>query len=179
MSKIFFVEGDTDSIYWAVSGSENDNYEQGFKHVIKDHDFYNANNIAFDKKLLGLAIEKQCENMIALAPKTYSCSINSSNVCKSQFEKLNFNNLQTTATKCKAYNKRGKLNLKTTSICIPKRKLYKEQIIICKGKNLENKDKLLMTNISVTKNILTATHTKYRVSKDFSTCTPLFLPVNE
>jgi hypothetical protein len=46
-------------------------------------------------------------------------------------------------------------------------------------KDLENKEKLLMTNISVTKNVPTATHTKYRVSKDFSTCTPLFLPVNE
>jgi hypothetical protein len=43
MSKIDFVEGDTDSMYWAVSGSEDENYEQGFKHVIKDHDFYNAN----------------------------------------------------------------------------------------------------------------------------------------
>jgi hypothetical protein len=36
-----------------------------------------------------------------------------------------------------------------------------------------------MINISVTKNVLTATHTKYRVNKGFSTCTPLFLPVNE
>jgi hypothetical protein len=26
-----------------------------------------------------------------------------------------------------------------------------------------------MTNISVTKNVLTTTHTKYRVTKDFST----------
>jgi hypothetical protein len=42
MSKIHFVEGDTDSMYWAVSGSEDDTYEQGFKHVIKDHNFYNA-----------------------------------------------------------------------------------------------------------------------------------------
>jgi hypothetical protein len=40
--------------------------------------------MAFNKKLLGLAIEKQCENMIALAPKTYSCSVN----------------LKTIATKC-------------------------------------------------------------------------------
>jgi hypothetical protein len=46
-------------------------------------------------------------------------------------------------------------------------------------KDLENKEKLLMTNISVTKNVLTATHTKYRISKDFSTCIPLFLPINE
>jgi hypothetical protein len=107
-------------MYWVVSGSEDDNYEQAFKHVIKDHNFYNVNiykytpssfyssdhsnptfnndteRIAFDKKLLGLVIEKQCENMIALAPKTYSCSIN----------------LRTTATKCKKYNKRGKLNFK-------------------------------------------------------------------
>jgi hypothetical protein len=43
MSKIHFVEGDSDSMYWAVSGSEDENSEQGFKHVIKDHDFYNAN----------------------------------------------------------------------------------------------------------------------------------------
>jgi hypothetical protein len=31
-----------------------------------------------------------------------------------------------------------------------------------------------MSNISVVKYVLTATHTKYKVSKDFSTCTPLF-----
>jgi hypothetical protein len=64
-----------------VSGSEDENYEQQFKHVIKDHEFYNNNiykftpsnfyssnnsnptfeneikKMAFDKKLLGLAIE--------------------------------------------------------------------------------------------------------------------------
>jgi hypothetical protein len=27
MSKIHFVEGDTDSMYWAVSGSEDENYK--------------------------------------------------------------------------------------------------------------------------------------------------------
>jgi hypothetical protein len=166
MSKMHFVEGDTDSMYWAVSVSENDNYEQGFKHVIKDHDFYNANiykytpsnfyssdnsnptfnsdteRIAFYKKLLGLAIEKQSENMTALGPKTCSCSVN----------------LKTIATKCKGYNKRGKLYFKD----------YFDVYI-----------ELLMTDISVCKNVLTAIYTKYRVSKDFSTCTPLFLPVNE
>jgi hypothetical protein len=52
--------------------------------------------IQLDKKLLGLAIEKQCENMIALAPKTYSCSVND----------------KTTATKCKGYSKLGKLYFK-------------------------------------------------------------------
>jgi hypothetical protein len=43
MSRLHFVEGDTDSMYWAVSGSESDNYEQQFKYVIKDHNFYNNN----------------------------------------------------------------------------------------------------------------------------------------
>jgi protease II len=111
MSRIYFVEGDTNSMYWAVSGSEeNENYEQQFKHIIKDHDFYNNNiykftpssfysnnnnnptfnseteKIRFDKKLLRLAIEKQSENMLVLAPKTYSCSINiSSNSSKNKF----------------------------------------------------------------------------------------------
>jgi hypothetical protein len=42
-----------------------------------------------------------------------------------------------------------------------------------------NEKTLTMSNISVDKNVLTATHTKYRVSKDFSTCTPLFIEVNE
>jgi hypothetical protein len=37
----------------------------------------------------------------------------------------------------------------------------------------------IMSNISVIKNVLTATHTKYKVSKDFSTCTPLFHEVSE
>jgi hypothetical protein len=56
MSKIHFVEGDTDSVYWAVSGSEDDIYEQGFKHVIKDHDLYNANIYKYTPTLLITAI---------------------------------------------------------------------------------------------------------------------------
>jgi hypothetical protein len=97
MTKIHVVELDTDSIYLAVSGSPEDGIKQGFKHVIKDHKFYNKNvykylpskfyssdnsnptftseldQMIFDKKLMGAAIEKQCESMVALAPKTYIC----------------------------------------------------------------------------------------------------------
>jgi hypothetical protein len=147
MNKIHFVEGDTDNMYWAVAGSELEGYEQGFKFVIKDHKFYNDNiykyasgfftsnfsnptfnskiqKIAFDKKLLGLAIEKPCENMIALAPKTYSClNTDSVKIIESEVEKkikkstllssfdlfLLENNDKTTPTKCKGNNKRGKL----------------------------------------------------------------------
>jgi hypothetical protein len=70
--------------YTTVSGSEEDTYDQGFKYVIKDIIFIMRiftsillqffiplitailllipkwRKIAFDKKLLGLAIEKQC-----------------------------------------------------------------------------------------------------------------------
>jgi hypothetical protein len=156
MTKIHFVEGDTVSMYWAVSGSNSDDYLQGFKHVIKDHKFYNENiykftpssfyfsdnnnptfnseiqKIQFDKKPLGLAIEKQCENMIALSPKTYSCSVN---------DKI-------TATKCKGYTKQGKLYFKDYFDVYAERKFLQ-------GIN------------------------KYHVSKDFSTCTPLFLEVDD
>jgi hypothetical protein len=46
-------------------------------------------------------------------------------------------------------------------------------------KKESSKERLVMTNISIVKNVLTATNTKYQVSKDFSTCTPLFLDVNK
>jgi hypothetical protein len=82
MSRLHIVEGDTDSMYWAVFGSEDENYEQQFKHVINDHEFYNNNiykytpssfyfsnnsnptfknemeKMSFDKKFFGFGIEK-------------------------------------------------------------------------------------------------------------------------
>jgi predicted metallo-beta-lactamase superfamily hydrolase len=59
--------------------------------------------MAFDKKLLGLANEKQCENMIALAPKTYSCSINmsknnSENTSENTSENISKNNSENIVT---------------------------------------------------------------------------------
>jgi hypothetical protein len=74
----------------------------------------------FDKKLLGLAIEKQCENMLTLAPKTYSCSINSDK----NKPWLNFNNIKTTAIKCKGYSIRGKLNFKDYFDVFTERKIF-------------------------------------------------------
>jgi hypothetical protein len=47
MTKIHFVERDTNSMYWAVSGSKSDDYQKGFKYVIKDHKFYNENTYKF------------------------------------------------------------------------------------------------------------------------------------
>ncbi|KAA6317790.1 MAG: hypothetical protein EZS28_055039, partial [Streblomastix strix] len=92
MTKIHFVEGDTDSAYWAISGRQiilnnsnqqqyEDNLHQGFKYVIKDQQFYDANAKYYfptivedkqdEKKLLGLSIENEGDEMIALAPKNY------------------------------------------------------------------------------------------------------------
>jgi hypothetical protein len=82
----------------------------------------------FDKKLLGLAIEKQCENMIALAPKTYSCSVNSD---KNNKPWIDFKNIKTTATKCKGYSKEGKLNFKDYFNIYTNKRLFLELIIIC------------------------------------------------
>ncbi|KAA6392344.1 MAG: hypothetical protein EZS28_012128 [Streblomastix strix] len=43
MTKLHFVEGDTDSAYWAVSGSADAGHQQQFNYVIKDKQFYEDN----------------------------------------------------------------------------------------------------------------------------------------
>jgi hypothetical protein len=137
----------------------------------------------FDKKLLGLAIEKQCENMLALAPKTYSCSINSRHslnqpeAADKNKPWINFNNIKTTATKCKGYSIQGKLNFKDYFDTYTDRKTLQGTNNNMQLKKDNEDERVIMTNISVTKNVLTATHTKYRVTKDFSTSDPLFLNI--
>ncbi|KAA6391003.1 MAG: hypothetical protein EZS28_013468 [Streblomastix strix] len=79
--KMHFVEGDTDSAYWAVSGSADAGHQQQFNYVIKDKQFYDKNakyyfptiegNLLDEKKILDLAIENEGTEMIALAPKNY------------------------------------------------------------------------------------------------------------
>jgi hypothetical protein len=90
------VERDTDSLYFAINGKVNEGINQGFKHILTDEKFYNENvykwlpsdfyssdnsnptfsspieKMCFDKKLLGYAIEKQSQHMIALVPKIYT-----------------------------------------------------------------------------------------------------------
>jgi hypothetical protein len=46
-NKIHFIEGDTDSMYWAVAGNPNEDYRQGFKYVIRDEKFYNKHVYKF------------------------------------------------------------------------------------------------------------------------------------
>jgi hypothetical protein len=41
--KINFIEGDTDSLYYAISGNPDEDSHQGFEHIIKDEIFYKEN----------------------------------------------------------------------------------------------------------------------------------------
>jgi hypothetical protein len=42
MNRIHFIEGDTDSMYFAIAGNMDEDNSQGFKYVIKDEKFYNS-----------------------------------------------------------------------------------------------------------------------------------------
>jgi hypothetical protein len=115
--------------------------------------------------------------MIALVPKTYSCSVNiSENTSKNISENIARN---TTATKCKGYSKQEKLYFEEYFDVYTERKTIQGTNNNMQMKKESLEERLVMINISIVKNELTPTHTKYRVSKDFSTCTPLFLDVNE
>jgi hypothetical protein len=38
-----YVEGDTDSLYFAISGDKNEDINQCFKYIITNEQFYNEN----------------------------------------------------------------------------------------------------------------------------------------
>ncbi|KAA6358661.1 MAG: hypothetical protein EZS28_045812 [Streblomastix strix] len=92
MNKLHFVDGDTESAYWAIGGPSftktdtnqqeyEDNLHQGFKYVIKDQQFYDANAKFFfptiegdkqdEKKLLGLSFENEGDEIFVLASKNH------------------------------------------------------------------------------------------------------------
>jgi len=97
VNRFHFIEGDTDSMYFAIAGNPNEPDTRALKGIITDRNFYNNNIFKFvpsnlfvgdetrcpvlatpraieahEKKLLGLAVEKQGDNMIALCAKCYS-----------------------------------------------------------------------------------------------------------
>jgi hypothetical protein len=85
LSKIHFIEGDTDSLYYAISGNPDEDCHQGFKHVVKNEVFCKENLYKWfpnptlhkeeqtidKKKLLGVNFEKKAYIMFAIAPKCY------------------------------------------------------------------------------------------------------------
>jgi hypothetical protein len=81
MRKVHFIEGDTDSLYYAISCDPEKDCHQGFEDAIKDEAFYKENMYKWfpnpqlgtkdKKKLLGVSFEKVGYVMYAIAPKCY------------------------------------------------------------------------------------------------------------
>jgi hypothetical protein len=82
MDKIHFIEGDTDSMYYAVAGDPEAGIHQQFDNVVKDIDFYYQHRYEWfpdpakgkedEKKLGGVAVENEGSEMYAVAPKNYT-----------------------------------------------------------------------------------------------------------
>ncbi|KAA6366516.1 MAG: hypothetical protein EZS28_037958 [Streblomastix strix] len=158
MEKMHFVEGDTDSAYWAVSGSADAGHLQQFNYVIKDKQFYDdnakyffptiENDLMDEKKILGLAPENQGTEIIAPAPKNYYIKVG-------EKEKIKIKGV----------------NQKTT-------KISKQNIVdnirdgtITKATNIRLGQKnYIMSKIATEKNGITGIHTKMVVLKDQSCC---------
>ncbi|KAA6361458.1 MAG: hypothetical protein EZS28_043015 [Streblomastix strix] len=71
-----FVQGDMDSLTWAISGNVNRGPDQLFEEVIKDQEFYDTYKDCVytdngQKQILHIGVEKQGYNCIALSPKNY------------------------------------------------------------------------------------------------------------
>jgi hypothetical protein len=169
MDRVHFIEGDTDSMYWAVAGDRHG----GFEDVIKGKEFSNANiahylisdffgvnkqfetrldKMRFDKRFGGLAIEKESKNLVALASKLYVCWDDNKETSKAKGCHQKFSHEQ-----------------------------YLE--VLEQGKIINRVNHTLrmtnsqMSHVYVNKHALTCIYTKYRVSSDGSACVPLFLDV--
>ncbi|KAA6366640.1 MAG: hypothetical protein EZS28_037833 [Streblomastix strix] len=174
MEKMHFVEGDTDSAYWAVSGSADAGHLQQFNYVIKDKQFYDDNAKYFfptiegeplggslttpkaalmdEKKILGLAIENEGTEMIALAPKNYYIKVG-------EKEKIKLKGVNQKTTKISKQNIVDNINSGTITKAVNMRLGQKNYI---------------MSKIATEKNGITGIHTKMVVLKDQSCCPYIF-----
>ncbi|KAA6361194.1 MAG: hypothetical protein EZS28_043279 [Streblomastix strix] len=166
MEKMHFVEGDTDSAYWAISGDINAGHQQQFNFVIKDKQFYDENAKYYfptienepqasrvaalldEKKILGLAIENEGTEMIALAPKNYYIKVG-------EKEKIKLKGVNQKTTKINKQNIVDNINSGTITKAVNMRLGQKNYI---------------MSKIATQKNGITGIHTKAIVLKDQSCC---------
>jgi hypothetical protein len=140
--RFHFIEGDTDSAYWAVAGDPNLDHHQGFNAIITDKEFYDKHIPTWicGKNLLCLAIEREDESCIALAPKCYTLFP------------------YTKVTKMKGVSKnKNHVESNDYKTCL--------EGSVIKGKNINlqlirDKSKHIMSKITVQKNALTACNTK-------------------
>ncbi|KAI5512099.1 DNA/RNA polymerases family [Trichomonas vaginalis G3] len=171
VNRFHFIEGDTDSSYWAIAGDPNLPNTQAFQAIVTDKQFYDKNIFKFapfdffcfdekfkpklknkaeekahEKKLLGLAIEKQGDNMVALCPKCYT-SFNGS-IDGSDFKKI--------AQKMKG------VSLRQNKQLTPKNYLdIINDKVIFDGQNINLQLKNgSMTRLTIGKTALTGAHTK-------------------
>jgi hypothetical protein len=85
--KFHFVEGDTDSIYIAISGDSTLGNDQSIENIIVNKDYYNRYKndwISNEKELLKVATEKYGSSMIALASKNYYIATDKKEVFKAK-----------------------------------------------------------------------------------------------
>jgi hypothetical protein len=171
MDRVHFIEGDTDSGYWAVSGNGN----PGFQDVILDEEFYMANvgkfmsssfygvnkhfeteleKMEFDKRLGGLAVEKESRNMICLSSKLYCIWDDKKETGKAKGVSEHFKHTQYLEV------------------------LDNKKIINGSNHTLRVNEGQ-MSHIHTNKRALTSIYVKYRVSSDGSFCSPLFLDVKD
>ena len=152
MNRLHVTSLDTDSYYFAVAGCIEEDPSQGFKHIIKNKDFYDKNiykfmpnpslNSIYDsKKILGCCVEKYGQNQIALCAKCYTI--------------FNDDESNVVALKLKGVSlKKNKITSKDYENVIAN-----NTVIAGKNINLQFKNNM-MSKLTVNKNALTGTHTK-------------------
>jgi hypothetical protein len=89
MGKVHFIEGDIDSLHYAISRDPEKNCHQRFEYVINDEVFYKENVYKLfsnpqlgtkdKKKLLGVSFEKEGYMIYAIAPRCYILESSKSN----------------------------------------------------------------------------------------------------
>jgi hypothetical protein len=85
ITRLHFVEDDSDSMYWAVSGCKTEDYQQGFKFVIKNHKLYNDNIYKYAPGFYTSNFSNS-----TFKSKIYSCSNTEVvKIVESEFEKKN------------------------------------------------------------------------------------------
>ncbi|KAA6386439.1 MAG: hypothetical protein EZS28_018032 [Streblomastix strix] len=164
INRLHFIEGDTDSAYWCISGNPNEDFTQQFNAVINDREFYNDNakyyfpsirgDVHDEKKILGLAIERQGVAMVALAPKNYMIETNYNGNSKIKLKGVN--------------QKTNKITKAQIVDCINEGKITK-----CTNMRLGQKTHQ-MSQLSIEKNGITGIHDKMIVLENQSCCPYLF-----
>ena len=74
MDRIHFIEGDTDSAYWAIAGDPNEDYHQQFKHVIRDDEFYNEHVYEWFPDQVKRCVTQEEQNRIIRLQEINGCT---------------------------------------------------------------------------------------------------------